>query len=99
MPARRPRYGSAASRAGMAAAGHGAAVAPEGELLQQVGGGLAGRQEAHLDLARRGDVRHAANEPQRLGYAFAQVDLDTALGAGSGKRGRALEGGAERIEP
>ena len=82
----------------MAAAGHLTAMAAEGELLQEIGGGLARRQEAHFHLASLRDVGYAADEPKRLGDALTQINVYGALSTGPRKRSGALKGGAERIE-
>ena len=59
----------------------------ERELLQQIGHVLAERGEAHFDAAVRTDRSDAAGEPQRLGDAVADVDLQDALAPSSGNGG------------
>ncbi len=48
---------------GLPAAGDLAAVAAEGELLDQIGYGLADGSEPYLHMAVRCDVRHTSGQP------------------------------------
>ena len=74
----------ALTAAWLPATGNLAAVAPEGELLDEVGDRLPDGSEPHLDLAVRCDVRHTTGQPQGLRQAIMQVNLRYALLTGFG---------------
>ena len=73
-------------------------MAPEGELLEEVGDGFANRGKARLDVAIRLHARDPARQPQRLGQTVVQINLDDPLRAGIRQRRVAALDGAEGVE-
>jgi hypothetical protein len=59
-----------------------AAMATEGELLDEVGYGLSDWSEPHFDMAVGCDVRHTSGQPQRLREGIMQVDFGHTLFSG-----------------
>src|SRR6185437_4291948 len=88
----------ASSTAWLPATGNLSPMAPEGELLDEVGDGFADRGEPHFDLAVRCDVRHTAGQSEGLGQSLVQIYLRDALLPGFRQRGGTAPHAPEGIE-